>query len=102
MKPDNLHSRLIAAARRLAPDERVPYAFEKRIMAQLAARAAALRADAWALWGRALWRAAASCVAIVALSAAWTLWSHHHQGAAEFSQEFESAVFASASPNEAW
>jgi hypothetical protein len=94
----NLHNRLIAAARNIAPDERVPYAFEKRIMARLAAA----RADVWTLWSRALWRAAAPCVAIVVLSAVWSLWTQHQPASAEFSQEFETAVFASASPNDAW
>ena len=51
-----LERKLIAAARANPPSDRVPYAFEKRIMARLAARPVA---DGWALWARALWRAAA-------------------------------------------
>jgi len=39
----------------------VPYAFEKRIMANLKAKPVLYRG---ALWARALWRAAAPCVAI--------------------------------------
>ncbi len=97
----NLHNRLIAAARSVAPDERVPYAFEKRIMARLAAARVEVT-DVWTLWSRALWRAAAPCVAMVVLCAVWTLWTQQRPTSGEFSQEFETAVFASASPNEAW
>ena len=48
-----LERKLIAAARANPPSDRVPYAFEKRIMARLAAWPVA---DSWALWARALWR----------------------------------------------
>jgi len=99
MKPDELHNKLIAAARSIAPDERVPYAFEQRIMARLVS---AMRIDPWAVWSRALWRGAMSCVAIMALCGAWTLWAHRSPANADFSQEFESAVFASANTDLAW
>jgi hypothetical protein len=62
MNLPELHRKLIAAARGEAPDERVPYAFEKRIMARLAGQAAM---DSWGLWGRALSRAAICCVAFM-------------------------------------
>ena len=62
-----LQTLLLAAARAEPPDERVPYAFEKRILARLKA---APPADALALWARALWRAALPCVAVVCLLAA--------------------------------
>ena len=39
MNVAELQNKLVAAARLSAPDDRVPYAFEKRIMAQIAARA---------------------------------------------------------------
>ena len=41
-----LHNKLIAVARLQKPDERVPYAFEKRITALIAARAVV---DRWAI-----------------------------------------------------
>jgi len=94
MKLTDLQTKLIRAARLIPLDDRVPYAFEKRIMARLAASA---HLDAWAFWGRALWRAAVSCVAITLVSGAWTLWSSRQESRPEFSQELESAVFASAS-----
>ena len=63
-----LQDKLIAAGRRQEPDERVPYAFEKRIMARLAGRE---RMDLWAFWVRGMWRAAASSVAVAALFVAF-------------------------------
>ncbi|HZQ48049.1 MAG TPA: hypothetical protein VFC07_13615 [Verrucomicrobiae bacterium] len=54
-----LHKKLIAAARATPPDDRVPYAFEKRIMTRLAGKTAL---TVWDLWGRALSRAAVVCV----------------------------------------
>jgi len=57
----NLQQKLTAAARHQAPDDRVPYAFEKRILALVAARAAV---SGRVLWARGLWRAAVSCVVL--------------------------------------
>lgn len=54
-----LEKKLIAAARATPPDDRVPLAFEKRIMARLAGQTAL---NVWDLWGRALSRAAVFCV----------------------------------------
>ncbi len=68
-----LERKLIAAARANPPSDRVPYAFEKRILARLPARPLA---DGWELWGRALWRAAAPCVAIMLLLGAWSFFAH--------------------------
>lgn len=96
---NELHRKLIAAARRTAPDERVPYAFEKRVMARLVPGA---RVDTLAMWSHALWRAAISCLAIMALSGMWTFWSARHQPPADFAQELDSAVLISASPDVIW
>jgi hypothetical protein len=93
MNLDNLRSKLIAAARTAQPSERVPYAFEKRIMARLAESA---RVDLLGAWSAALWRGAVMCLAIVVLSSAWSLWSSRRHTDGDFSQEFETAVFASA------
>jgi hypothetical protein len=67
-KLEALRRTLIAAARSRAPSDAVPWAFEQRVMARLRA---APPLDAAALWARALWRAAAPCVA---LSLALLLW----------------------------
>ena len=67
-----LQKKLLAAARANPPGDRVPYAFEKRVVALLAARTAA---DPLALWVRGLWRAAVSCVAIALLLGAWAFFN---------------------------
>ena len=69
MNVAELNHKLIAAARANPPSDRVPYAFEKRILARLAGQR---MPDDWALWARALWRAAAPCVAIMMLFSVWS------------------------------
>jgi hypothetical protein len=68
MNVDQLHDKLLAAARALPPGGAVPYAFEKRIMAALASQTPV---DVWTLWSRSLWRAAAPCVAIMLAVSLW-------------------------------
>jgi hypothetical protein len=92
MNLNELQSQLLAAARAHPPDDRVPYAFEKRILARLAEKPA-LDTSAW--WLRGLWRAAASCVAICVLAGAWTFISPAGASSVdELSQQFENTVFA--------
>lgn len=101
MNTTELQKKLMAAARSTAPDDRVPYAFEKRIMALLAS---AKPLDAWTLWGHALWRAAVSCVAVTLLAGAWTVWSGHRANThGDYSEEFETAALVVAdSADETW
>ena len=68
MNVTELQRKLLAAARCQAPDARVPYAFEKRIMARLTAQPLVCF---WELWGTALWRAAAPCVAVLLVVGVW-------------------------------
>lgn len=84
-----LHKKLIAAARTESPSDRVPYAFEKRIMAAIKA---APVADAWSLWGGALWRAAAPCVAVMLAISAWTAYDSRVNGSDH--PTLEDAVYA--------
>jgi hypothetical protein len=102
MNLEHLNQKLLAAARRQAPDDRVPYAFEKRIMARLAA---APVPDGLVLWASALWRAAIPCVAIGLLLGLGSLWLPAERPAAgagtavaaapaELSQDFESTLLA--------
>jgi len=89
-----LQKTLLTVARANPPSDRVPYAFEKRIMALLTTR---LTLDTWAFWSRALWRGAASCVAVMLLLSAWSFLSF--PGSTEKgdpSQNFENAVLVSA------
>ena len=92
MNLNELHHKLIAAARTHPPADRVPFAFEQRILARLTQRAAD---EPWAWWVRGLWRGAVSCVAISLLLGAWTLLSPVSAGSTEeFAQQFENTVFA--------
>jgi anti-sigma-K factor RskA len=94
MKLAELQNKLVAAARSQAPDERVPYAFEKRIMAQLAARKAV---DRRALWAQALWRAAITCVAVavVAFLISFFTLPATPDNSRDLSQDFENTLLAS-------
>jgi hypothetical protein len=88
-----LQKKLLAAARANPPGDHVPYAFEKRITALLAARAAV---DPLALWVRGLWRAAVSCTAIALLLGAWVFFSPAAASHGDdLSQNFENTLLAS-------
>jgi len=85
-----LHAKLIAAARANPPADQAPYAFEKRVMAQLRAHAAE---DFWALWGKALWRSAVACLVIAVGLSVWSL-----QANGEADHDFDSAMVSAAEP----
>ncbi len=88
-----LKTKLIAAARANPPSQHVPYAFEKRILARLAACPGL---DHWELWGRALWRAAAPCLAIMLVLGAWSLFGpQRNTPATDLSQQLEQTLLAS-------
>ena len=92
MDYSELHRRLITAARTEKPSDAVPYAFEKRVMANLGKQPIL---DQAALWASALWRGVAPCLAIMLLLGAWTFFDG--QGAAstgDVSQDFDSTVLA--------
>jgi hypothetical protein len=92
MNLEALRHKLLSAARAHPPADRVPYAFEKRIMARLGPP---LVLDLSALWARALWRAAAPCVAVSLLLGAWTLFTAQESVAGEeLSLDFEQAMLA--------
>ena len=89
MNLSQLQTKLLHVARNNPANDHVPYAFEKRIMARLSQPVA----DAWSVWGRALWRAALAYVVAVALFGGWAF---EKGGAeeAELSQAFENTVMA--------
>src|SRR5512140_286225 len=94
MNLDQLQQKLIAAARAHPPSDRVPYAFEQRILARVRELPAL---DAWTLWARALWRAATPCVAVMVLLLAWCLLVRSSRSAnTDLSQELENTVLAAA------
>jgi hypothetical protein len=87
-----LQKKLTAAARLKKADDRVPYAFEKRITALIAER----RVDKWIFWTRGLWRAAASCVAVAVVCGAVSLFTPAtSDGGNDLSQDFENTLLAS-------
>jgi hypothetical protein len=89
-----LQEKLISAARGNPPSDRVPYAFEQRMMARLRTQPIP---DSWALWAGALWRAVAPCAAITVLLALWTLLAPVHPAPAagtDLSQAIENTLLA--------
>ena len=92
MNLEELQRKLIAAARAHPPDPRVPYTFEKRVMASLLTR---VESDPWALWSRALWRGAAVCLLLMLLLGALSvLVPRNNSGSNDLSQDFETAMLA--------
>jgi len=88
-----LQRKLVNAARATPPSDRVPYAFEKRVMALLAVRNPA---DELVLWVRGFWRAAVSCIAIALLLGVWAFFSPTAPSRADdLSQNFENTLLAS-------
>ena len=99
MNVDNLHRKLIAAARAHSPSDAVPHAFERRIVAQIKSLATT---DYWAFWARALWRAAAPCVVLALVLAAWSFLSGPANTTnGDISQDFENTVLAAAAMDQA-
>ena len=91
MNLEQLKNKLVSVARNNPPSDHVPYAFEKRIMARLSAKAV----DVWAVWSRALWRSAIACVFVVAACGIWTAAPLQTSENDNLSEDFEDAVFAS-------
>lgn len=89
-----LQKKLTQAARQQPLDDRVPYAFEKRIMALIAERSEAQRRDFWA---RGLWRAAVSCVALAVICGAVSVFAPDvTDNGNDLSLDLENTLLASA------
>lgn len=97
----NLQKKLIVVARKNSPGDAVPYAFEKRIMALIMSDAIP---DVLTLWSRALWRAAASCVALMLVLGAVSFFTPRaNVSSADLSQDFENTLLAAVDqPEDAW
>jgi hypothetical protein len=98
MNLEALQKKLLASARANPPTDRVPYAFEQRIMARIREQPAL---DLATFWTRMLWRAAAPCVAITVVIAAWsqsgsygTVATHEAGESTDFLNEFEQTMLA--------
>ncbi len=87
-----LQKKLVAAARADQPSDRVPYAFEQRLMAHIRTLP---KVDGWALWGGALWRAAVPCVAVMLTLGVWAVVaSWDGNGTADLTLELEGTLLA--------
>lgn len=91
MNLEALQTKLISAAKANPPSDKAPYCFEKRVMANIRNMTPV---SVWALWAQPLWRAALSCVAITMLCGIWSLSTISSNDSSDFSQDFESAVYA--------
>ncbi len=92
MNPADLERKLITAARSHPPSDRVPYGFEKRIIALLKPRPVL---DHYALWARALWRGAVACLAVMLLLGAFAVFNAGAPAPpGDLSQDFENTMLA--------
>lgn len=89
MKLEALEAKLLQAARNHPPGEQVPYAFAQRIVAHVRG---AQRPDPLAFWGRWLWRAAFSSLAIALLTIAWSTPAPTPQ--VSLADDFEQVIYA--------
>ena len=69
-KIDAILDKMLAKTREMPADDRVPYAFEKRIMVHIK-EAPEASANLWELLGHSLWRAVVPCLAVMVLVAVW-------------------------------
>ena len=97
-----LQKKLIAVARTEVLDDRVPYAFEKRVSALLASRVSSRVAPQnLDLWVRGLWRSAISCVAVAMLCGAWTFFTPATSASSDdLSQNLETTLLSSVDQND--
>jgi len=99
MNLENLRTKLISAARHLPGNESVPYLFEKRVMARISEKPPE---DPWHLWGNALWKGAAACAALTAVSLLLTVWTFD-SGTDNGDDPFETVLLAGADQmTESW
>ena len=67
---DDILGKMLTETREINVD-RVPYAFEKRVMAHIK-ETPQPAVNIWAQWSQALWRATIPCFAVMVLVAVWT------------------------------
>ena len=86
------------AARSLPMNDHVPYAFEKRIMANLLG---ARPADLWSAYSGIMWRAALSCILISAITGAAVSFVDPFGGEL-FATDLERTVLAPVDVDDSW
>ena len=69
-KIDDILAKMLAESGE-SVDDRVPYAFEKRVMAHIK-ESPQPALSFWGQWSQALWRAAIPCFGVMVLVAVWT------------------------------
>ncbi len=92
MDSTKLEQKLWQAARSRAPEDRVPYAFEKRVLARLRSGPAP---EAPSFWAAALMRASVPCLAVALLLSVWSF-TLAAPAAPDFAQQLENTVLAAA------
>lgn len=90
MNQDELQKKLVAVARNNPPGDAVPYAFEKRVMANLPRTRLF---NTWAFWERGMARSAAFCVALMLFTTGLSR-IDGPGGTEGFSTDFEQTLFA--------
>src|ERR1700679_3565214 len=96
MNIEGLRKKLLAAARANRLDDRVPYAFEKRILARLSGRPVN---DRWGEGALPLWRGAAACVVVMTTFGGISVFNAHNAAVAgnrndELSPDLEQTMLA--------
>jgi hypothetical protein len=88
----DVEKKLIQAARQDKPSDKVPYAFEKRVMTFLRPLPTP---DCWGLWAGALWRGAVPCLALMLLLTVWSFAPSSSQpSSSNLPQEMDNTVLA--------
>jgi len=91
--------KFVHLARSLPANEHVPYAFEKRIMAQLNRSPPQ---ESLTVWSRLMWRAALACVTISIFAGAWARFEAPRVSAELLASDLEEAVLAPVHEGEPW
>jgi hypothetical protein len=86
-------------ARALPDDDRVPYAFEKRVMARVRNLNAA---DLWSFWAPTMWRAAFGCLAVTIITSAVIRYANFSRAGELFAGDLERTVLAPVDVDDSW
>ncbi len=99
MKVVELEKKLIAVARANPPGDQVPHAFERRMIALILKGPVQ---DIWAVWAKALWFAAAPCVAVMLLCSGWAMVEsarHPRTTSIDLAQQLDNTLLAAVDQN---
>jgi len=101
MNVTDLQKKLIESARACPPSDRVPYAFEHRVIAHV--RSLRQSVDPVQIWARSLMQAVLPCCALLLMVAVWSWTGNERPDAYEGVDELELAVVDSIdNPEEGW